>query len=571
MVKKLDFILYYGLIVFAFVLPISIAATNIVWVVLLLVWIIKIIIKKSENFYTPLNYPISIFLIITVVFSIFGLNFFKSMKGMNSELLFIVFFIIAINVKDFQHVKKIAYFFLISSALTGLLGLWQYFSGQNLYDNVIYGKTANLISMFNFRAHGTRSWMHTYAEGLLMALPIGVSFLIYSKKRIIYYFIIGLIVSGIVLSYVRMAWIATVIIFIIMFFILIRRKKNINLSYLLIPLILIAFSSVFLPKRGNIIKRAIDFKDPIRINMWKTSVAILKDYPIFGTGMKNIKTIFPEYYEKLGLDKEYYKLSHLHNTYLHISVERGILGLIIFLSVFGFYFYYGIRKAKYINNFEKYFVIGCLLGILGFMITGLTEHVYGDSEVKITAFFLMALTFYKSKAVFFDRDGTINEDVHYLSNVKDLRIFEKSASAIKLLNDSEFKIIIVTNQSGIARGYFTLNDVKEVNEVLVNKLKENNAYVNTVYVCPHHPDEECFCRKPKPRMLYAAKRDLNIDLKESYVVGDKQCDIDLAKNINIKSVLVLSGQGENVKGADYVAKDILDAAEWIIKNENEKK
>jgi len=568
LVKKLDSILYYGLMVLAFVIPISIAATNVVWAILLLVWIIKIILKKSEDFSIPLIYPIFIFLLVTIISSFFGLNFSNSIKGLNSELLFIVFFIIAVNVKDFEHVKKIVYFFLISSALTGILGLWQYFSGNNIWDNVAYGKTASLLSMFNFRAHGTRSWMHTYAEGLLMALPIAIYFSLNSRKKIFYYLIIGLIISGIVLSYVRMVWLTTFVIFGIMFFTQFKILKNINFIWFGIILILIISSSFFLPKRANIIKRATDFRDPIRINMWKTSFAIFKDYPLFGTGMKNIKTVYPGYYEKLNLPKEHYKLSHLHSTFIHLLTERGIFGLLAFLNLFVFYFYYGIRKAKYVSGLERFFISGCLLGIPGFLLSGLTEYTYGDSEVRMTALFLMALTFYKSRVVFFDRDGTIIEDSHYLSKVKDLKVFEKSAQAIGLLNKSGYKVIIVTNQSGIGRGYYSRKDADEVNKELKKRLNENYAHIDNIYVCPHHPDDNCSCRKPKPGMLIRAKKDLNIDLKNSYIVGDKQCDIDLAKSINAKSIFVLSGQGKDVKGADYTAKDILAAAEWIIKNEN---
>ncbi|MDO8734132.1 MAG: HAD-IIIA family hydrolase, partial [Elusimicrobiota bacterium] len=249
-----------------------------------------------------------------------------------------------------------------------------------------------------------------------------------------------------------------------------------------------------------------------------------------------------------------------------IMVERGIIGFLAFLYLFSVYFYYGIKKAKCVSEEENFFIYGCLFSIFGFLLSGLTEHTYGDSEIQMIMWFLMALTFYKSRAVFIDRDGTINEDMHYSADERKLGILESSYSAIKLLNQADYKVIIVTNQSGVARGNFSEKDVKKLNEVIIKKLKEKDAVINGVYLCPHHPDENCKCRKPKSGMILEAKNDFNIDIKNSYMVGDMQSDIDLAKNAGAKSVFVLTGAGIDVKGADYTAKDILDAAEWIIKN-----
>jgi histidinol-phosphate phosphatase family protein len=314
----------------------------------------------------------------------------------------------------------------------------------------------------------------------------------------------------------------------------------------------------------NIIKRAVDFNDPIRINMWKSSVEVFKNYPLFGVGLKNVKEIHRYYYMKLNLPEKYYKRSHLHSNFIHMLVERGIFGLLAFLYVFSIYFYYGIKKAMNVSDDEKFFIFGCLFAILGFLLSGITEYSYGDSEIQMIMWFIMALTFYKSRAVFLDRDGTIIKDMHYSVDEQKLELFESSYPAIKLLNQADYKVIIITNQSGVARGNFSENDVKKLNEVIVKKLKEKDAVINGVYLCPHHPDENCSCRKPKPGMILRAKKKLNIDIKNSYMVGDMQSDIDLAKNAGCKSVFVLTGAGIDVKGADYTAKDILDAAEWIV-------
>ncbi|PIU82987.1 MAG: hypothetical protein COS68_06470 [Elusimicrobia bacterium CG06_land_8_20_14_3_00_38_11] len=555
MLKKIDLILYYGLFVLAFVLPVSIAATNTVWIFLFFVWLIKIVKKKSTDFSSPLTFAILIFFGVTALFSLFGLDYKRSIKGLNSEMLFLIFFLVFSNVRNFNHAKKIMYVFLVSSAVMGFLGFLQYLIGKNFIN-------AEIFSMLDGRAHGTRSWPQTYAEGLLMALPVSFYFILHYRKKIFYSAAI-LIFLGIFFSYVRMVWISTVILMGTIFLMYIKRLKN--LVYIIIAVsVLVMISNVFTDTRKSIFKRATDFSDPVRITMWKTSFEIFKDYPLLGVGLKNIKKVYPYYYQKLNFSKEFYMLSHLHSTFIHILVERGIIGFLAFLYLFPVYFYYGIKKAKCVSEEEKFFIYGCLFAIFGFLLSGLTEYVYGDSEIQMIMWFLMALTFYKSRAVFIDRDGTINEDMHYSADERKLKILESSYPAIKLLNQADYKVIIITNQSGVARGNFSEKDVKKLNEVITRKLKEKDAIINDVYFCPHHPDENCSCRKPEPGMILRAKKNLNIDIKNSYMVGDMQSDIDLAKNAGVKSVFVLTGAGIDVKGADYTAKDILDAAEWII-------
>lgn len=566
MLKKIDLILYYGLFVLAFVMPISIAATNTVWLFLFFLWIIKIVREKTADLSSPLTFAMLIFLCSACLSAVFGLDFSKSVKGLNENLLFFIFFLVFSNVKNFNHAKKIMSIFLLSSAFMGFLGFLQYLIGNNLYVWDHLPALPRLFSLFNFRAHGTRSWAQTYSEGLLMALPISIFLLLHYKKK--FFYPVSLCVCiflGIFFSYVRMVWISAVVLMGIIFLMYIKRLKK--LIYILIAIsVLAVISNIFIDIRRSIFKRATDFNDPVRITMWKTSLEIYKDYPLSGVGLKNIKKVYPYYYQKLNFPKEFYKLSHLHNTFMHILVERGAIGFLAFLYLFSVYFYYGVKKANRVCEEERFFIYGCLFAIFGFLLSGLTEHVYGDSEIQMIMWFLMALTFYKSRAVFIDRDGTINEDMHYSADERKLELLESSYPAIKLLNRADYKVIIITNQSGVARGNFSEKDVNKLNEVIIKKLKEKDAVINGVYLCPHHPDENCGCRKPKPGMILRAKNDFNIDIKKSYMVGDMQSDIDLAKNVGAKSVFVLTGAGIDVRGADYTAKDILDAAEWIIKN-----
>ena len=191
----------------------------------------------------------------------------------------------------------------------------------------------------------------------------------------------------------------------------------------------------------------------------------------------------------------------------------------------------------------------------------------------------------KNIAVFLDRDGTINEEVGYLDNPDKLKIIPTAYEAIRLINRSCMKAIVVTNQAGIARGFFTEQFVRQTHEIIQGALLQKNASIDKFYYCPHHPTEgtgiylqNCYCRKPLPGMLLQAAHDLNIDLKSSYMIGDTYRDMDAAKKAGVKRILVKTGYGReelldvraDVAGAenkpDFVAEDILDAVKWIMKD-----
>ncbi len=183
----------------------------------------------------------------------------------------------------------------------------------------------------------------------------------------------------------------------------------------------------------------------------------------------------------------------------------------------------------------------------------------------------------KNKAVFLDRDGTINEEVGYLDSLEQLRIFPAAFDAVRMINEAGMKVVVVTNQSGVARGFFDEDFVNTVHARINELFREKDAFIDRFYYCPHHPTEgtgkyrtSCNCRKPAPGMLMKASEELNIDLPGSYVVGDMTKDIELANNVGARGILVRTGYGKNVKASDIkpacIARDILDAAEWIIKD-----
>lgn len=184
-----------------------------------------------------------------------------------------------------------------------------------------------------------------------------------------------------------------------------------------------------------------------------------------------------------------------------------------------------------------------------------------------------------NKAVFLDRDGTINKEVGYLSTVEDLVLIERAGSAIRLLNQSGYKVVVVTNQSGVARGLFNEADVCTINKEIARRLLVEGAVIDRWYYCPHHPTEgigalrlECTCRKPLPGMLQRARDELKVDLSESFVIGDSARDMGLAWNVGARAVLVLTGYGEETRERltqeqlakiAYIATDIYDACKWI--------
>jgi heptosyltransferase-2 len=162
-------------------------------------------------------------------------------------------------------------------------------------------------------------------------------------------------------------------------------------------------------------------------------------------------------------------------------------------------------------------------------------------------------------AVFFDRDGTLCRDVGYLNKYDDLHIFN-DIDIVKLLKERGFKLIGVTNQSGIARGIVDEGFVKEVNNIFIKQYGFDDFYY-----CPHHPDDHCLCRKPEPKMLLRARAEHRIDLKKSYVIGDKEADMLLSKAVGAKGILVQTGEAKDSQHADFIAKDLKEAVNWILK------
>jgi len=166
----------------------------------------------------------------------------------------------------------------------------------------------------------------------------------------------------------------------------------------------------------------------------------------------------------------------------------------------------------------------------------------------------------KKKAIFLDRDGVINKEVSYLSNPDDFEFIDGSVEALRILKQKHFLLIVITNQAGIARGFFTEETLKLIHNKMIRILKQNKVELNDIYYCPHHPEftGPCDCRKPNPGMILKAKLKYNIDLSNSYMVGDTLNDIETGKAARCKTVLVLTGYGkEEQKNISLIIPDMI--------------
>lgn len=172
----------------------------------------------------------------------------------------------------------------------------------------------------------------------------------------------------------------------------------------------------------------------------------------------------------------------------------------------------------------------------------------------------------RKPAVFIDRDGTLIEEVNYLSSVADLRVFPFTATAVDLLKQNGYLVIVVTNQSGIGREVYTEAAMHGIHDQIQSEL--DNA-IDAFYFCPHLPCDGCKCRKPGLGMIEAACADFEIDMERSWMVGDKKIDVETGHNANILSALVLTGYGRQHKPLleympDLISADLMEVATGIV-------
>jgi len=178
-------------------------------------------------------------------------------------------------------------------------------------------------------------------------------------------------------------------------------------------------------------------------------------------------------------------------------------------------------------------------------------------------------------AVFLDRDGTIIEDTGYISSPEQVKFIPGAIEAIKMLKDAGYKVVIISNQAGVARGLITEDMLQTIDKTLHKWILNGGTHLDGAYYCPHHPEhgvypyrQVCECRKPHTGLIKRAQRDLDIDLSRSFMIGDKATDVEAGKRAGVKSIFVLTGRGSSERNElkekpVHIANDLLEAAKWV--------
>lgn len=178
----------------------------------------------------------------------------------------------------------------------------------------------------------------------------------------------------------------------------------------------------------------------------------------------------------------------------------------------------------------------------------------------------------KKKVVFLDRDGTINEDVPYLADEKKFKFLPGVVKGLRILKDKGFLVFVISNQSGVGRGYIPLENLKKIHKTMEEEMKANDVTVDGVFYCPHLPEDKCDCRKPETKLFRRAIEGIDTDIKNSYVIGDKISDMEAGKSLGCKTILVLTGEGEDSRKKveaglvklDLIADNFMEAVNWIV-------
>ncbi len=186
----------------------------------------------------------------------------------------------------------------------------------------------------------------------------------------------------------------------------------------------------------------------------------------------------------------------------------------------------------------------------------------------------------KRRAIFLDRDGVLNEEVGYITEIAQLRLFDFAAEAVRLINESGRPAIVATNQAGVARGHFTEDFLAQLHAQMKLSLLQQGARLDAVYYCPHHPEfggppylRDCDCRKPRPGMIERAAGDFDLDPNECFMIGDRYSDIEMGHAAGARSVIVMTGRGLEEyqtehklwpRQPDHVAENLLEAVKWIL-------
>ena len=172
-----------------------------------------------------------------------------------------------------------------------------------------------------------------------------------------------------------------------------------------------------------------------------------------------------------------------------------------------------------------------------------------------------------NKTIFLDRDGIINVDTGYVSKIEEFKFSDSIFNVLRMFQDLGYLLIVVTNQAGIARNFYDENDFFNLTDWMLNEFKKQDIVINNVYFCPHHPEftGECECRKPNPGMLLKAKKEYNIDMGRSFIIGDKESDIMAGINSGIMNTILVSPDYCDTKASKKIThiKEVLENKQWF--------
>jgi D,D-heptose 1,7-bisphosphate phosphatase len=178
-----------------------------------------------------------------------------------------------------------------------------------------------------------------------------------------------------------------------------------------------------------------------------------------------------------------------------------------------------------------------------------------------------------NRAVFLDRDGTINVDTGYTYQIEGFKFIKGVFAALRKLSKTDFKSIVITDQSGIGRGYYAKEDTEKIHGYMLRELSKRGIRIDKIYYCPHAPEKGCHCRKPGTLLIRRAAKEFDLNLPKCYFVGDKTKDIQAGKNAGCKTILVMTGKAgkdhEFAVKPDFKAHNLLEAVNYVLKNERQ--
>jgi O-antigen ligase len=393
-VRYCDWLIGAFLILFVFWSPISITGTQIAISFAILFWVVRMfMMKKFHLARNPLNVPIAAFLVATAIGLITAIDFRYSLKGYMTLGWISIFFLTVNNIKDKRQFKKLLSALFVFTAIAAAYGIWQSVT------KIDFMHTAKHLHEGLPRCTGFFDHYMTFAGYLNMVFPLTFGLLLFGsskspvrgsryglqKRRLLLGLASLLMLIALVFTYTRGAWIGFLAGLI--FIGVLRSRKTLFIS--LGAIILIVVTPAIFP-HSSVSRRAASIFNPAstdRLSMWKSSLKIVKDYPLTGVGWKGFRKIYPEY-----ISPGTYRSPHAHNNFLNVAVESGMLGLGIFLWLLIIILKSGVTIFKRVEDgYFKGISLGFLGGFMAFIVGGLTEYNFGHSQVAMLFYFLLGM------------------------------------------------------------------------------------------------------------------------------------------------------------------------------------